>query len=198
MSAAAAPRRARFYTSARRYPWVMGKIGDWRLPLGPYNAAQITLATVGGFVLVKSVGLWGGFGPLSAVPVAAWIVGIWMLRRPKIGGRTPVAAALGLLALALSPAGGRMGHRAARDQPARRLGGGFTIESLPPVGHTPRPVPARRPIHPSRPDTRAGGQPPVNARRMPSPASAAPRSPVHALLAHAHLHAQNPVRTREG
>ncbi|MFD4630314.1 hypothetical protein ACFVYR_21025 [Streptomyces sp. NPDC058284] len=178
----------------------MGKIADWRLPLGPYNAAQIALATVGGFVLVKTLWLWGGFGPLSVLPVAAWIVGIWLLRRPKIAGRTPVAAALGLVALAAQPAGGRMGRRAARDRPARRLGGGFTIEDLPYPGGQLRPGPAPRAGHPGPQAARTRGP---NAGHSPSArpstaASAAPVPSVRALLAQAHLRAQNAVETKEG
>ncbi|WP_370268014.1 hypothetical protein [Streptomyces sp. V4I8] len=115
----------RFYTAARRHPWVLGKIADWRIPLGPFTPAQILLAVVGGFVLVKTIPLWSWLGP---VPIAAWLLGIWAVRRPKIKGRAPLSAALGWLLLFWQPRGGRIGGRAARDHAARPLVGGFVIE----------------------------------------------------------------------
>lgn len=188
MSAAAAPRTARFYTAARRHPWVMGKLADWRLPLGPYNAAQIALATVGGFLLVKTISVWSVLGP---VPVAAWLVGIWLLRRPKIGGRHPVSAAIGMVALAVQPAGGRIGQRAARDPRARRLGGGFVLEDLTPAADVSVPMPPQpaargsrtRPVPPGRP------RPPRPAPAAAGPAAKGTRAA--ALLAAAQLRAQN-------
>lgn len=211
MSAAAAPRTARFYTAARRHPWVLGKLADWRLPLGPYNAAQIALAVVGGFVLVKTISVWSVLGP---VPVAAWLVGIWLLRRPKIGGRNPVSAALGVAALLLQPRGGRIGSHAARDPRAIRLGGGFTLEGLPrsvlsQEAAAPSPPPRRdiwaRTSQPARRDgqartARPGQQtrpaPAPHARRRapaPAPASSAAAGvwPAAVLLARAHDRAQH-------
>lgn len=196
MSAAAAPRTARFYTAARRHPWVMGKLADWRLPLGPYNAVQIALAVVGGFVLVKTISVWSVLGP---IPVAAWLVAIWLLRRPKIGGRNPMAAAMGMVALFVQPGGGRIGQRAARDPRARSLGGGFTLEGLTDRAHSeaaaaPAP-PRRRTVR-----TRIGRPPrartvqPARAQRSPDAPTAPIRaevSPAAALLARAQLRAQS-------
>ncbi|MGW7067076.1 hypothetical protein ACWGII_18650 [Streptomyces sp. NPDC054855] len=193
MSAAAAPRTARFYTAARRHPWVMGKLADWRLPLGPYNAAQIALAVVGGFLLVKTISVWSMLGP---IPITLWLVGIWLLRRPKIGGRHPVSAAMGMVALLVQPGGGRIGPRAARDPHARRLRGGFTLEPLAPslISDPALAAPATSRTKPS--PTRA--TPPRRARRAPrTPTPADPTgpaagvSPAAALLARAHHHAQN-------
>ncbi|MCQ8833819.1 hypothetical protein [Streptomyces malaysiensis] len=120
----------RFYTAARRHPWVLGKIADWRIPLGPFTPAQILLAVGGGFVLVKTIPLWSWMGP---VPPAAWLLGIWAVRRPKIKGRAPLPAALGWLLLFWQPRGGRIGGRAARDHAARPLTGGFVIEGIAPA-----------------------------------------------------------------
>ncbi|WP_336605599.1 hypothetical protein [Streptomyces sp. BA2] len=189
MSAAAAPRTARFYTAARRHPWVVGKLADWRLPLGPYNAAQIALAVVGGFILVKTISVWSVLGP---IPVAAWVVGIWLLRRPKIGGRHPVSAAMGMVALAVQPAGGRIGQRAARDPRARRLGGGFTLEDLTPATDAaPAPAPPQQAARRSRtrPVPPARSRPPRHAPAAAAPAPEGTRAT--ALLAQAQLRAQN-------
>ncbi|MFC9078591.1 hypothetical protein ACFTY7_16550 [Streptomyces sp. NPDC057062] len=112
MSAAATGRVGRFYTAARRRPWVLGKVADWRIPLGPYTPAQLTVAVGGGFLLVKTISWWSWMGPL---PVAGWLLATWAVRRPKIKGRAPIQAAWGWVLLAWLPAGGRIGGRAARD-----------------------------------------------------------------------------------
>ncbi|MEU1533935.1 hypothetical protein [Streptomyces fagopyri] len=125
MSAGTADRSGRFYTSARRHPWVLGKIADWKIPLGPYTPAQIAVAVGGGFALFRTITVWSWMGP---VPVVAWVLAIWAVRRPKVRGRTPLQAALGWVLLAWQPSGGRLGGRAARDRSPRAFLGGFTIE----------------------------------------------------------------------
>ncbi|TLS45770.1 hypothetical protein FE633_13490 [Streptomyces montanus] len=130
MSAAAQVRTGRFYTSARRHPWVLGKVADWKIPLGPYTPAQIAVAVGGGFLLVKTISWWSWMGP---VPIVAWVLTVWAIRRPKIKGRAPLQAALGWMLLAWQPQGGRMGGRAARDRISRPLLGGFTVEEAAPV-----------------------------------------------------------------
>ncbi|KAF3470092.1 hypothetical protein [Streptomyces sp. Tu 3180] len=129
---AAAGRVGRFYTAARRHPWVLGKVADWRIPLGPYTPAQIAVAVGGGFLLVKTIPLWSWMGP---VPIVAWVLAVWAVRRPRIGGRAPLQAALGWVLLAWQPHGGRIGGRAARDRAARALLGGFTVEGAPTSEH---------------------------------------------------------------
>jgi hypothetical protein len=122
---ASAARVGRYYTAARRHPWVLGKVADWRIPLGPYTPAQIVFAVVGGFFLVKTISWWSWMGP---IPVAAWVLAVWAVRRPTIKGRAPMQAAVGWLLLAWQPHGGRIGGRPARDRAARPWVGGFVIE----------------------------------------------------------------------
>lgn len=64
---AAAARVGRFYTAARRHPWVLGKVADWKIPLGPYTPAQIAVAVGGGFLLIKTICWWSWMGicPIS-------------------------------------------------------------------------------------------------------------------------------------
>ncbi|MEY9998125.1 hypothetical protein ABIE67_010246 [Streptomyces sp. V4I8] len=142
MSAAAAGRVGRFYTAARRHPWVLGKVADWKIPLGPYTPAQIAVAVGGGFLLIKTISWWSWTGP---VPPAAWLLSIWAVRRPKIRGRAPLQAALGWVLLLWQPKGGRIGGRAARDRAPRPLIGGFTIEDAPVPASAASPSPAVRP-----------------------------------------------------
>ncbi|WP_405933692.1 hypothetical protein [Streptomyces sp. NBC_00827] len=159
MSAADAGRVGRFYTSARRHPWVLGKVADWKIPLGPYTPAQIAVAVLGGFLLVKSISWWSWMGP---VPIAAWLLTIWAVRRPKIRGRAPMQAALGWVLLGWQPSGGRIGGRAARDRVPHPLLGGFTIEDTPGPG----PVTAAAPSHTARRHAvRGRGPSPVAGRR---------------------------------
>ncbi|MGW7208454.1 hypothetical protein [Streptomyces sp. NPDC054837] len=166
-----AARVGRFYTAARRHPWVLGKVADWKIPLGPYTPAQIAVAVVGGFLLVKTISWWSVLGP---VPVAAWLLAIWVVRRPRIRGRAPLPAALGWVLLGWQPRGGRIGGRAARDRAARPLLGGFTIEDTPSGARSAPPsCPAQR-----RPDrmhppslSRTGSSPPSHTRPL-APATA--------------------------
>ncbi|WP_338704331.1 hypothetical protein V2W30_41170 (plasmid) [Streptomyces sp. Q6] len=132
MSAGTTPVRvARFYTMARQLPWVIGKFGDWRIPLGPFNAVQVALMSLGGLVLVKSASLW--WPVLGPVPVIAWLALIFLCRKHRIAGRTPVGALLGVAARLAQPAGGRIGGRPARDRRPQKLTGTFTLQSLEPL-----------------------------------------------------------------
>ncbi|MFE4576580.1 hypothetical protein [Streptomyces chartreusis] len=182
-AAAAAGRTGRFYTAARRHPWVLGKVADWKIPLGPYTPAQIAVAVGGGFLLVKSISWWSWMGPL---PIAAWLLSIWAVRRPKIAGRAPWQAALGWLLLLWQPQGGRIGGRAARDRASHPLIGGFTIEDAPLHGVAAAPSPALRRRTGRAPLLRPAADRPV-AHRPGEPAApvtpAGPVSGVQQLLA---------------
>ncbi|MET7899871.1 hypothetical protein [Streptomyces mirabilis] len=175
MSAAATGRVGRFYTAARRHPWVLGKVADWKIPLGPYTPAQIAVAVGGGFLLVKTISSWSWMGP---VPVVTWVLAIWAVRRQKIRGRAPMQAALGWVLLGWQPRGGRIGGRAARDRAPRALLGGFTLEEA--LAPAVAAAPARAPGWPARrtPRRSTAAQRP-SARLRPAPAApAAPVRPV--------------------
>ncbi|MGW3498289.1 hypothetical protein [Streptomyces sp. NPDC001020] len=184
---AAAARVGRFYTAARRHPWVLGKVADWKIPLGPYTPAQIAVAVSGGFLLIKTIGWWSWMGP---VPIAAWVLFIWMVRRPKIRGRAPMQAALGWVLLGWQPRGGRIGGRAARDRAPHPLLGGFTIEAAPATGPTAQTAPSpgvqQRPARAPHPSPRPAADR-SSARRRTQPGApavaAGPVSGVQQLLA---------------
>ncbi|MFE9476679.1 hypothetical protein [Streptomyces griseofuscus] len=175
---AAGLRVGRYYTAARRHPWVLGKVADWKIPLGPYTPAQIAVAVGGGFLLIKTIGWWSWMGP---VPVIGWVLAIWTVRRPKIAGRSPVQAAAGWVLFLCQPRGGRIAGRAARDHAPRPLLGGFTIEDTPAPG-----LAAQSTLFPAvrRPGAAQDHSP--APRRTPSPAperKAGPASGVQQLLA---------------
>ncbi|MGI5380695.1 hypothetical protein ACQEV2_42215 [Streptomyces sp. CA-251387] len=182
MSAAAAGRVGRFYTAARRHPWVLGKVADWKIPLGPYTPAQIAVAVGGGFLLVKTISWWSWMGP---IPIAAWQLAIWAVRRPKIAGRAPLQAALGWVLLGWQPKGGRIGGRAARDRAPHPLLGGFTIEgtsSVDPAITPPRAAHRRTdPAPHPRPD--AAGSSAPHGTEPATPVAAGPVSGVQQLIA---------------
>ncbi|WP_455357111.1 hypothetical protein [Streptomyces sp. SYSU K217416] len=185
MSAAAVGRVGRFYTSARRHPWVLGKVADWKIPFGPYTPAQIAVAVGGGFVLVKTIGWWSWMGP---VPIVAWVLTVWAVRRPKVKGRAPLQAALGWVLLAWQPRGGRMGGRAARDRISRPLLGGFTVEeAAPAVPAMAAPPRANQPV--AGRTAHRGPAARLSARQGPEPQagpeSVGPVSGVQRLLAYA-------------
>lgn len=175
--ATGAVRTARFYTSARRLPWVIGKFADWKLPLGPYNAVQIAVMSLGGLLLVKTSGLWWSL--LGPVPVVAWVALIFVCRRHKVAGRTPVGAALGVLTRIAQPAGGRIHHRAARDRRPSSLTGGFTLQSLVPLDVSGPAEPAAAARRTSRPRLLVAS---VAAASVPAPAGRRPLSAVQAAL----------------
>ncbi|WP_406834841.1 hypothetical protein ACICHK_00245 [Streptomyces sp. AHU1] len=123
-------RVSRYYTRARRHPWVLGKVGDFKLLLGPYTPAQIVVGAVGAVLLGATTSWWLWMGPL---PLIAWVAAIWLVRSPRIAGRAPFSAAVGWLSLAAQPAPGRLNGRAARDARPTALHGGFGIEVLEPA-----------------------------------------------------------------
>ncbi|MFB6808875.1 hypothetical protein [Streptomyces sp. NPDC056387] len=128
MSAAAQPLIARAYTSARRHPWVLGKLGDWTVPFGPYTPAQLVVLGGGAFALIKTFAWWSWAGP---VPVALWLCAVWAVRGAQIAGQNPFTAMLGVLVLLLRHPAGRIGGRTARDKQPTQLRGQFVIEAAP-------------------------------------------------------------------
>ncbi|MFI2740733.1 hypothetical protein [Streptomyces sp. NPDC018711] len=170
-----APRVGRNYTKGRTHPWVLGKLGDFVLWFGPYNAGQLVIAAVGVLVLIKTFDWWSGLGP---VPVLALGVLVWAARAQRVGGRVPMWVLYGLARRALQPKAGRIGGRTARPPRTRRLTGTVlierTIEPAEPVGcdraeDQPGSRPAVRLVRRCRP---AGPGPAVTATTpVPAPAS---------------------------
>ncbi|MFE0462282.1 hypothetical protein ACFW1A_23820 [Kitasatospora sp. NPDC058965] len=186
MSSAARPRIGRSYTKARRHPWVLGKVGDWRIPLGPYTPPQLVVAAVGAFLLIKTISWWAPVvGPL---PVVAWAISIWAARHSRIAGRSPFLVVADAVSLMVSPRHGRIGSRAVRPMRPAVLTGCFTFEDAPeefelpqpaiPEAAEPEPVHRRLSIFESRlPD-------PAAPTPLPRPDPAAPAlTPLQQMLA---------------
>ncbi|MEV7525619.1 hypothetical protein [Streptomyces sp. NPDC091371] len=122
---AASPRAARSYTGARRHPWVLGKLGDWVVPFGPYTPAQLVVLGGGAFGLIKSFGWWSWAGP---VPVVLWLGAVWGVRGAQIAGQNPFTAAAGMVVLLLRHPAGRIAGHVARDRRSSLLVGQFVIQ----------------------------------------------------------------------
>ncbi|MCP2313944.1 hypothetical protein [Kitasatospora paracochleata] len=107
----------------------MGKIGDWRIPMGPYTPPQLVVAAVGAFLLIRTVTWWAPvLGPL---PVVVWAVAIWAARHSRIAGRSPFLVAADAASLLIAPRGGRIAGRAVRPMRPVVMTGSFTVEEAP-------------------------------------------------------------------
>lgn len=114
----------RSYTHARRYPWVIGKVGGWQLP------TQLTIAQVAAMastltVLIESRALWAHLPKLLnlvtevALPAAA----AWAARHLRVEGRSPMRALAGLVGYLASPRHGCLQGRSHREPVARICAG---------------------------------------------------------------------------
>ncbi|MFG2753942.1 hypothetical protein [Streptomyces xanthophaeus] len=135
MSGAERQRIARVYTHARRHPWVLGKLGDWVVPFGPYTPAQLVVLGGGAFVLIKTLSWWSWAGP---VPIVLWLGAVWAVRGAQIAGQNPFTAVLGAVSLLLRHPAGRIGGQVARDRQSSHLRVRFVIS---PTAVTSPPVP---------------------------------------------------------
>ncbi|MFC5906382.1 hypothetical protein [Streptacidiphilus monticola] len=167
-------RVGRSYTRARRHPWVLGKIGEFTLPLGPYTPAQLAIAGVGTFALIKTYGWWAPLGPLPLIGLGALV---WAARSAKVGGRTPQAALLGLLAAALQPPAGRINNATARDRRPTDIVGGFHLTT------TGDAAAAQHPAHPRTPAAHAARTAARDPARLRNRAAQGARAAAHGVRA---------------
>jgi hypothetical protein len=100
---------------------VVGRIGDWTIPLGPYTPMQITVLVGGAFVLIRTFTWWSS--ALGPIPVVVWALAVWATRSPRVGGMVPTLALWGVVRLAARHPAGRIGRRVARDRRGRVLHG---------------------------------------------------------------------------
>ncbi|MEU6621952.1 hypothetical protein ABZ926_14425 [Streptomyces litmocidini] len=184
-SAGPASRVGRNYTKGRTHPWVLGKLGDFVLWFGPYNAGQLVIAAIGVLTLIKTFDWWSGLGP---IPVLALGVLVWAARAQRVGGRAPMWVLYGLARRALQPKTGRIGGKTARLPRTQRLIGTVLIEHT--TGLTAPTGRADRPAGTDRTEKRAAPRPagqPARGRCLadtepaaPAPAPRPARTPVRA------------------
>lgn len=111
----------RSYTHARRYPWVIGRIGGWQLPTQLTPAQLATLGT-SLFVLVQTRGLWAHLPRLAnlSVELALPGAGAWAVRHLRMEGRAPLRAFAGLASYLVAPRTGVVQGHAMRRTGNRR------------------------------------------------------------------------------
>ncbi|MEA2566010.1 MAG: hypothetical protein QOD49_1187 [Actinomycetota bacterium] len=112
----------RSYTHARRYPWVIGKIGGWHLPT-QLSLVQLAAMGIGLLVVVETRGLWAHLPRVANLLTEIAVPGAcgWATRHLRLEGRTPLRALGGLAAYLATPPLGRVQGRPLRETPARPL-----------------------------------------------------------------------------
>ncbi|MGP5306924.1 hypothetical protein [Brachybacterium alimentarium] len=100
----------RFYTLARKIPFLLGKLGDWVLPGGPYTLAQGGAFIGVAFIGQKTMPLWAS----NMAPIVAWIPVLILAAacalvagRIPLKGRNPLMILWGVIGYADAPAWGR-------------------------------------------------------------------------------------------
>lgn len=100
---------ARWYTSARRFPQLIGRTPDGsKLPGGPYTILQLVAAAVTVFVLWHTAWAWARFGFISNLLVAAGLLfgSVWLAGRLPYGMRNPLVIVGGWLSASERAMGG--------------------------------------------------------------------------------------------
>jgi hypothetical protein len=109
----------RSYTHARRYPWVIGKIGGWQLPT---QLTPVQLAALGAtlLLLVHTRSLWAHLPRMLdlLVELALPVGSTWAVRHLRMEGRAPLRALCGLAVFVATPRAGRLRGRPYRERRA--------------------------------------------------------------------------------
>lgn len=101
----------RSYTAARRYPAVIANIEGVPL-IWPMTPTQLGVLAGTFLVLLWTRAVWAYFGQANLLVLLGLPLGAaWAARHVRPQGRSPLAAAAGLLSLALAPRGGVAGGR---------------------------------------------------------------------------------------
>lgn len=120
----------RTYTHARRYPLVIGVIGQMRL-WTPISPTQLGVGVGALVVLLETHRVWGRFGLFGNTIVllgVPWALS-WAVRHLRVEGRSPLRSLVGVLTYLTAPAGGSLHGRPHRPPPPRRLVGGRVFVS---------------------------------------------------------------------
>lgn len=100
----------RFYTLARKIPFLLGKLGDWVLPGGPYTLAQGGAFIGVAFIGQKTMPFWA----TNMAPIVAWIPVLILAAASALAaghiplkGRNPLMILWGVIGYTDAPAWGR-------------------------------------------------------------------------------------------
>ena len=111
------------YTHALRHPIIIGRVAGWRLPWA-LSVTQLGAVGATAVVLLATRPVWAHLGSVGNLVLFSLFVGCtgWAARHWRIEGRSPIAAAAGILSVALLPA--RRSTRNGLPVRARRPGRG--------------------------------------------------------------------------
>lgn len=107
------PVACRSYTHARRYPWVIGRIGGWQLPTQLTIAQLLAIGgTLAGLLVTRE--LWAHLPRMANlfVEVAVPSSAAWAARHLRIEGRSPLSAFAGLMGYLAAPKHGKVHGKA--------------------------------------------------------------------------------------
>lgn len=124
------------YTHALRHPIIIGRIAGWRLPWA-LSVTQLGAVGATAVALLATRPVWAHLGSVGNLVLFSLIVGGagWAARHWRIEGRSPIAAAAGILSVALLPArrSTRNGRPVRAPRPAR-ASAPVTVSALPDSG----------------------------------------------------------------
>ena len=92
------------YTHALRHPIIIGRIAGWRLPWA-LSVTQLGAVGATAVALLATRPVWAHLGGVGNLVLFALFVGGagWAARHWRIEGRSPIAAAAGILSVTLLP-----------------------------------------------------------------------------------------------
>jgi hypothetical protein len=142
MAAPTEPIACRSYTHARRYPWVIGKIGGCQLPT-QLTLAQLVAISATLAALLATRGAWAHLPRMAnlLVEVSLPAGAGWAARHPQVEGRSPLRALAGFVGYCAAPRLGTARGRPCRPARATWLAPTLVIGWLPPP---PRKAPTAR------------------------------------------------------
>lgn len=114
----------RFYTQARKIPFLVGKFGDFKVPGGPYTLTQAIVAFIVAWIGHMTMPLWAG----GMITIVAWIPVLavagacgFAAGRIPLQGRNPVMLVWGMFGYATAPSWGSQAGAPVRLGPPRKI-----------------------------------------------------------------------------
>lgn len=102
----------RFYTRARKIPVMLGKLGDFKIPFGPYTLTQGVVFVAAAWIGKETMWLWAQ----GWIPILAWVVLIAVAAGCAVGagripfkGRNPLMLVAGVIGYGTAPSWGMQG-----------------------------------------------------------------------------------------
>lgn len=102
----------RFYTRARKIPVMLGKLGDFKIPFGPYTLTQGVVFVAAAWIGKETMWLWAQ----GWIPILAWVVLVAVATGCAVGagripfkGRNPLMLVAGVIGYGTAPSWGTQG-----------------------------------------------------------------------------------------